>query len=514
MRRVYRAVYLGIGLAGILEACGGGGTSPSQGAPGQDASDDVKASAGDDESSAPADAGFDATLDGGSEASTGISDAAADASLDAGAGFDASAGCTDGGMTTVSGTVYAPNGTLALYGVTVYVPSAPPTPMTHGVGATCEPCSLAPAGGVLSSTTTTTSGTFILPVPSGVSLPVVIEIGKWRKQLALPAATACIDTPLSAQDTTLPSHQTDVSGHAVSVEMPQIAVSTGNADALECLFRKLGVSDEEFTTLDATDAGPVTGRVHMFADTSSTGVGSSSFASGFAGGAGNFADSQTRLWASLSTLSPYDVVVLSCEGGQYPETKPQPALTALKQYADLGGHVLMSHWHNIWIEGPMAADAGQQSPVWTTLASWSNATATLADNTSDTIDVSTTEGAALADWMVATQGSMTKPYFPLADGTGKTTCSTVDDTRVSTVAILDGTHSSGVTGKQMFQFTTPVESAGSIRCGEVAFSDVHVSGDSTSVKGTKFPNGCAASGLTAQEKALAFMLFDITRCGD
>ena len=41
---------------------------------------------------------------------------------------------------------------------------------------------------------------------------------------------------------------------------------------------------------------------------------------------------------------------------------------------------------------------------------------------------------------------------------------------------------------------------------------MHVSGDSKSSKGTAYPGQCSANPLTAQEKALAFMFFDIESC--
>ena len=63
---------------------------------------------------------------------------------------------------------------------------------------------------------------------------------------------------------------------------------------------------------------------------------------------------------------------------------------------------------------------------------------------------------------------------------------------------------------QDFQFTTPNEAPKAQRCGKVVFSDMHVASDSFS--SGQFPSGCSTSPLTAQEKALAFMFFDIATC--
>ena len=65
---------------------------------------------------------------------------------------------------------------------------------------------------------------------------------------------------------------------------------------------------------------------------------------------------------------------------------------------------------------------------------------------------------------------------------------------------------------QNFQFTTPNEVALDQRCGKVVFSDMHVSSGSRSRATVPFPNDCSTADLTPQEKALAFMFFDIASC--
>jgi hypothetical protein len=68
---------------------------------------------------------------------------------------------------------------------------------------------------------------------------------------------------------------------------------------------------------------------------------------------------------------------------------------------------------------------------------------------------------------------------------------------------------------QNFQFTTPVGTPLAERCGKVVFSDMHVSGGPTQVmnKIPPYPTSCGPTAtLSDQEKALAFMFFDIASC--
>src|SRR4051812_47882577 len=172
--------------------------------------------------------------------------------LSTGAGGTFSMICGPGGTkTTVSGTVYDPAGKVPLYNVVLYVPLTSELPAISE-GASCEACGgrTARAAAVALSDS---SGHFVLEdVPEGQNIPLVIEIGRWRRQVTHPSVKGWQDNKRDDPNLTrLPRNSTE--GH-----IPKSAVSTGHSDALECLLRKIGIDESEF----ATSSGP--GRVHMY----------------------------------------------------------------------------------------------------------------------------------------------------------------------------------------------------------------------------------------------------------
>src|SRR5262249_23654084 len=107
--------------------------------------------------------------------------------------------------TAITGTVFAPNGTLPLYNVSVYVPMTTPSPFPAGVQ--CGQCSTDLPGGSRASTTPGPDGTFRLDgVPSGHDFPVIVTTGKWRRQVTVPAVPACVDTAIPDGTLRLPKN--------------------------------------------------------------------------------------------------------------------------------------------------------------------------------------------------------------------------------------------------------------------------------------------------------------------
>jgi hypothetical protein len=99
------------------------------------------------------------------------------------------------------------------------------------------------------------------------------------------------------------------------------------SDALDCLVRKLGIADSEITT-DARVAG----------STSTTATAPSSSRRLRRRHRG-VPQRDHACGGNVDKLSSYDVVLFSCEGGQYPGTESQDAMNAVHEYAGKGGRI-------------------------------------------------------------------------------------------------------------------------------------------------------------------------------
>jgi hypothetical protein len=407
--------------------------------------------------------------------------------------------CPGGGTTSVSGTVYAPNGWLPLFNVNVYVPNGEVTDFPEG--ATCDQCGTTLSGNPLVKTITDEAGHFELDdMPATDSVPLVIQVGKWRREITIPTVGQCTDTALVADDTRFPR----VEGEGnVNDNIPRIALTTGGADALECLLRKIGIDDSQFGVAGETDK-----RVHLYAgNQTSAGGGTPRYDSSTDNGA-SFGLA-TDLWSSETNLATYDVVLLSCEGNQNTGDKPDTAIAAMKAYADAGGRVFASHWHNYWLEAQTAGP----SP-WSSAITFDNGLNNL-DNITADINQGFDKGASLAQWLLNVAGSTVLGKVDLHES--RNTITAVDETIADKWIYLDNT-ANGTNSVQYLSFTTPLDAEPADRCGRVVFSDIHVSGgagNDTSQAGLSYPSGGCTTDIATmspQEKVLAFMIFDIASC--
>ncbi|MBA3547957.1 MAG: carboxypeptidase regulatory-like domain-containing protein [Nannocystis sp.] len=382
--------------------------------------------------------------------------------------------CPDAGTTTLRGTVFAPEGTLPLYNVVVYVPNGPLDPISDGV--TCDTCQTALSGKPLTATLSDTKGEFVLSdVPAGENIPLVLTIGKWRRSVVIPQVLPCVDNLVGADLTHLPRNQSE--GH-----IPRIAMVTGGADALECLLRKVGLDDAEFTP----EAGP--GRVNLFAGKD----GGNKFVAEQNGGM-PFAPA-ANLWNDPGRLKNYDLVMMNCEGTTDGGNKSGAARENIVDYAGIGGRLFLSHWQNVWIESgaapfPSAATFKHQND--------------LASPFTAKLETGFPKGMALAEWLVNVGGSTQLGEISIK--AGQNTIAAVNP-EVSTRWI----YGENPTSVQYFTFNAPIEAAEDARCGRVVDTDIHVSSGDT--PGKAFPGGCTTDELSPQEKALIFMLFELSSC--
>jgi hypothetical protein len=403
--------------------------------------------------------------------------------------------CAAGTTTTISGTVVAPTppayGTPdPLYDALVYIPNSVGgvlDPFPNGV--TCDQCGAEVSGDPLISFTTGPDGKFVLSgVPAGSSIPVVFQLGRWRREITI-NVNPCVDNPLTLDQSRFPRVENEGSPYD---NIPLTAMVTGSVDALECVLRKIGIADSAVGDPTTPAYGTGNPRVQIFTGTpsySSNAVGGVSYDSATPG--------ESKLWTTAATLEQYDQVLLSCQGGA--DTRTSKALANMQEYANIGGRVYATHYSYDWIF--------TNSP-WSTTADWSDPDT--GNNPPDpvltTVDQTFPGGVAFAQWLVYSGASATvgqvpigvsrNDFFtPLANGGQQWIYATTPESDTPL----------------HYTFDTPVGADAGAQCGRVLYSDFHVN-DVATDPSQFYPSECTTTPMTAQEKVLEFMIFDLASC--
>ncbi len=391
-------------------------------------------------------------------------------------------GCTGMPKTTLTGTVFTPKGDLPLYNAIVYVPNAAVAPFGQGVS--CDTCGGSVSGSPIVSTLTKFDGTFRLEdVPTGTNIPLVIQMGRWRRQVMIPNVPSCQVTAVDATLTRLPRNKSEG-------DIPHMAIATGNADPFECLLKKIGLDDAEVTLPTGT------GRVHFFRENGRN--------------MDPPAPAASTLWSNAATLRQYDVVMLPCEGSE--RVKSNTATQNLIDYTSAGGRVFATHFSYVWIQRAQAP--------FPTVATWGigGPNPTAADTTpfEATIDQSFPKGQAFAQWLNGVGATPTAGTLAILES--RHNVDAVTPARATRWVYGTNTLDNNKQTVQHMTFNTPVadllpDGGAPNQCGRVVFSDFHVSAQALDPNVSMvFPGICKNEAPSAQEKALIFMLFDLTSC--
>jgi hypothetical protein len=415
--------------------------------------------------------------------------------------------CANGGQTTITGKVYDPAGKNPLQNVVVFVPKDPTTLPNIVPGTnTCSSCDTS-IGDFVTFSFTGADGSFKLTgVPTGSNVPLVLQIGKWRRMISVPKVADCGTTPLTTnvKDPGFPR----LPANHMEGDMPGMALLTGGLDDLGCFLTRMGIDAAEYT---APHAG---GRLDIYQGLSLGGAGGPGLSNGTAG---NCMNTSCPLWASKQSFEAYDIVLLACEGDTFDaDAQTDGGLGGLlglgatnvtkagKQnlhdWLNEGGKVFATHFHYTWFQnGP---------PDFQAVANWKGYSLGTGTCNNCSIDTSFQGGMDFDAWLKAV-GALS--------GTGINLTGVADSVAGVTMGTTDRwIFDPNSMDTKYLSFNTPIGGitvdAGEVMtkqyCGKAVFTDLHAGGAPSG----NVPGSCKAMDLSAQEKALEYLFFDLSAC--
>lgn len=437
--------------------------------------------------------------------------------LDAGSGFSV----TDGGVTlaaaatcntVIKGQIYDPGDNLPLPNVYVFLQEGPLSPLAEGVAKdSCSTILTGGSGGGVPDNRVQSGldGSFTLSIPPGypntTPFNIVVQTGRWRK--VIPLTANCMTQNLG--HVRLPRNKAEGN-------IPQMAVVTGDADTLECFIAKIGVDVAEFTHPSQN------GRVHMYQGCLANNSGECG--PQLAGGAPHFGpvpEKRAGLLNSQAEIDKHAMLILPCEGGKksnnasfYPNNAE---VDRTKVFADKGGRIFATHLSDwvVWHEG----DGGGARNIYPNTAVYKtdpfdnmfNNSGSGVGSQEANVNTAPPRAQAFYDWLAANGGlnGSNRVYF--------------EEGRRRSLSILPNGNT-WMTNHNPFGFAfynyihhvtfdTPVGSANPE--GRIVYLSSHVAPVDyrRNTGGLTFPSECKlGNALTASEKALEYMFFDVSAC--
>jgi hypothetical protein len=433
----------------------------------------------------------------------------------------------------------------------------------------CDRCEDDVLGPVLTGAVSDSKGEYVLEgnIPVNVDFLLVVKVGKFRRAVPFRVESegACETTnlPVTVADgnpTRLARHLDDGFG----VNIPRVAIGTGDYDAMECVLEKIGIDHELFTppTQD--------GRIHLYRDNGAwpnqrtrrcidcaacSGTGSSfrSCVRNACDGctltqcpnSGGTATCQTcqgeavavcqaedyptttaplsiaRLYESSGRIGEYDMVISDCRGNASGgPTAGSGNAGRVRQYLNRGGRFFASHFSHNWLQhGDAVYDPS--APIATGLndaVTWTPHTTGLENGTGIIAQNPPRERASLRidtfiDWMLNENATTL---------VGSDYTFNIPEPRSRATALGEYTeefvHCDGGTGcmsegdkrPQQLAFNTPyAPPEEGAACGRVVYTGFHVSVIGTGNQ--NFPAMCTGD-LSPTEKSLVYLFFDLGAC--
>jgi hypothetical protein len=408
--------------------------------------------------------------------------------------------CAVGTATSVTGTVFAPNGTLPIPNALVYIPNGDTvspygvTPFVDGV-ANGNGCGCTVSGYPIAQTKSATDGTFTLTnMPAG-TVPLVVQLGKWRRLVTVDVP-ACTTTAIAPTLTRLPTRQNE--GSPVD-SIPLMALATGNVDGMECVLRKMGIEDSQFTNAGGT------GRIRFYRDNGARLNGQT--------------PTYTQLTANQAAVDQYDALIFPCRGSAHDESATAKQLvldvaTNANAYVNKGGRAFFSHFSYAWL---YSVAPSNQLP-WLSTTNTANVDGYHWPTTpliQAQVNTTFPRGQTFVDWLALpavnalVPAGANPPQIQISEARENMHTPVNPTIPITTAQEWVTTYqtSPNPMASQYVTFDAPWGLPATQQCGRVLWSAFHVTTGNTG--SATFPAECTGT-FTAQEKVLAYMLFDMT----
>jgi hypothetical protein len=401
----------------------------------------------------------------------------------------------------VSGYVYAPNGTLPLYDVQVFIPNAALTPFAQGVQ--CENCGAPLSGEPIATALSDPTGHFILTgVPTGTNVPIVVQLGKWRREAYIPTVTGCTANTLTDPNLTrLPQNQMEGS-------MPHVALTTGGCDQMGCMLTKLGIDPTEF----GSQSDGYNKAINVYAG-------------------GNLTDvpldpswtPAMNLWGDATNIATYDEAIFSCECEESPATKGggfgAASYGVVTDYLNAGGRIFTTDFQYVWYKYSPDPMIGETTAGSSVIGLGEVIGGAPSGGNPMTLDTTLPKAIALSAWLKNVFSGVPLPSGTTYPLDTYSQMNEVDPDYVfsniqslNPASTVTWATSPSPTGPRIFTVDTPVGVATDKQCGRGVHIDAHVDQPPTQEVEDGYPTtGCSAT-LKADEAAFAFFFFDLSSC--